>query len=166
MELYMKLEYYEMKSAEKKQKHEEKKQKHSENRTKMERETMAATIEKGCVLQFTGASEECSREDLKAAFEEFGDIAWVDFSRGEPSGHIRFRQSGCAEKAAAAFAESKKEVVGNVLELKVLEGEDELDYWIATERERAAARNKKRDFSKRRGGRGRQFRNKKAKRND
>eukprot|EP00055_Hartaetosiga_balthica_P018779 m.135348 g.135348 ORF g.135348 m.135348 type:complete len:340 (+) comp9930_c0_seq1:101-1120(+) len=154
MEVYTKQDYFEMKNAEKRAKSQEKKKEQDESKSRMEREAMSATIDKGCVVKFSGTAEECSREDLKAAFDEFGDIAWVDFSRGEPNGYIRYRQEGCAEKAVAALTESKKEVCGKVLELSVLEGEDEVNYWIDTDKKRQAIRNQKRDNSKRRGGRG------------
>lgn len=47
------------------------------------KETIDALMQKDRVLRFVGVPPETSREDLKDVFEEFGEIAWIDFSRGE-----------------------------------------------------------------------------------
>ena len=40
-------------------------------------------FEKGCVMHFTGVTEQTSREDLKELFGEYGNISWVEFERGQ-----------------------------------------------------------------------------------
>ncbi len=46
--------------------------------------------EKGCVMHFTGVSEQTSREDLKELFGEYGTISWVDFERGQTEVSVQY----------------------------------------------------------------------------
>ncbi|KAI8568788.1 hypothetical protein RHMOL_Rhmol02G0227400 [Rhododendron molle] len=55
------------------------------------------------------------REDLKAVFQKYGNVKFIDFKFGEDSGYIRFEEPEAAQKAraAAALAEEGGLVVKN-----------------------------------------------------
>ena len=55
------------------------------------------TFTPGLVVSFTNIGDGQSREDLKDAFELYGTVAYVDFSRGNTEGFIRY---GAPESAA------------------------------------------------------------------
>ncbi|XP_058203951.1 la protein 1 [Rhododendron vialii] len=72
------------------------------------------------------------REDLKAVFQKYGNVKFIDFKFGEDSGYIRFEESEAAQKAraAAALAEEGGLVVKNfVATLDPVTGEAEREYW-------------------------------------
>jgi len=47
---------------------------------------------KGTILKFQGVGPKTTREDLKAALESFGKIAFVDFEQGKTEGFVRFTE--------------------------------------------------------------------------
>ncbi|KAL5729208.1 hypothetical protein ACHQM5_002187 [Ranunculus cassubicifolius] len=71
------------------------------------------------------------REDLKAVFQKFGEIKYVDFSMGDDSGFIRFDQPEEALKARAAtvLVEDGLPVKNFFVTLEALSGDAEKQYW-------------------------------------
>lgn len=71
------------------------------------------------------------REDLKAAFQRFGTVKYVDFTMGEDSGFIRFDQPEAAQKAraAAVFVEDGLPVKNYFATLEAVIGDAEKEYW-------------------------------------
>lgn len=72
------------------------------------------------------------REDLKAVFERFGTVKYVDFKMGDESGYLRFEEAEAAQKARAAAVLAKEEglVVKNfIATLEPVTGEAEKEYW-------------------------------------
>ncbi|XP_023002329.1 la protein 1-like [Cucurbita maxima] len=75
-----------------------------------------------------------SREDLKAIFQKFGSIKYIDFKMGEESGYIRFDEPEAAQKAraAAVLADQGGLAVKNfIATLEPVSGEAEKEYWRA-----------------------------------
>ena len=72
-------------------------------------------FEKGCVMHFTGASDQTSREDLKELFGQYGTISWVEFERGqtEASIHITRGQEGEALFPRAKSSKISRNVINN-----------------------------------------------------
>ena len=66
--------------------------------------------------------ESCSREEIKEKFGPHGDVAYVDYQRGEASGFVRMESADGASKAAAASAEMGWTVT-------LVGGEEETQYW-------------------------------------
>lgn len=133
--------------------------KEDENEKKEEgNEEKPLTYVKGCVLHFKNVGEQTSREDLKALFGEQEDIAWVDFARGAEEGFIRFSKEGAAQRVVEALkAKNDGKVVIRDVEttLRVLEGEEEKQFWIKTHQEIEKAREKQKSRGpKQRGGQG------------
>ncbi|PXF48189.1 Lupus La protein [Gracilariopsis chorda] len=83
----------------------------------------------GLILKFEGFGPDVSREDIREAFEPHGDVAWVDFRKGDSEGYIRFANEGAAKISCEAMAESKLEFGGKIPTFTVLEGEAEQLYW-------------------------------------
>lgn len=130
--------YFKIKQDERKQRREDEKKNKQEDREKREQEAIDAQqadfgeFEKGCVMHFTGASDQTSREDLKELFGQYGTISWVEFERGQTEGCVRFEEgtkaSDVLEKAKAAN-DDKIIVRENELTVRVLEGEEEEKHW-------------------------------------
>ena len=96
-----------------------------------------------------------SREDVREAFEEFGEVVFVSFSRGASFGHVQFKDptkaAECAEKIHKKEADGAGLKCGAAsIELKdvmLLTGDEETQYWKKVqelkstfkERKRAAA---------------------------
>lgn len=83
----------------------------------------------GLILKFDGFGADVSREDIREAFEPYGEVAWVDFSKGDTNGFVRFSKEGDAEAVAKAMKEKEVEFGGKIPKFVLLEGEEEQDYW-------------------------------------
>ena len=83
------------------------------------------TYEPGLVLHMDGIGASCDREEVRESLSKFGELGWVDYLRGDSSGHARFVQSGAAATAAAASLE----LGGQTAALRVLQGDEERAYW-------------------------------------
>lgn len=99
------------------------------NTKKRREEKPDREMKPGLILKFDGFGPEVSREDIREAFEPQGEIAWVDFQRGNSEGYIRFAREGAAKEACTAMTESKTEFGGKVPVFEVLSGEAEETYW-------------------------------------
>jgi lupus La protein len=74
------------------------------------------------------------REDIKEEFTKFGTVRYVDFSKGDDSGFIRFEEPTAAEKARAFAAiadEGGLIMKGHIVSLEPVSGQAEKDYWSA-----------------------------------
>eukprot|EP00166_Cyanidium_caldarium_P001636 ctg_1834.g471 len=83
------------------------------------------TYEPGLVLHMDGIGASCDREEVRESLSKFGELGWVDYLRGDSSGHARFVQSGAAATAASASLE----LGGQTAALRVLQGDEERAYW-------------------------------------
>ncbi|CAB3989918.1 la homolog, partial [Paramuricea clavata] len=91
---------------------------------------------KGRVIHFSGAGDQTSREDIKEIFGVEGcTVKWVTFSKGDKEGFVRFTNDGGAEKSMKAVLEkndNKLKLRGEETTLRVIEGDEEKDYWKKT----------------------------------
>ncbi|KAL9275404.1 La protein 1-like protein [Drosera capensis] len=72
------------------------------------------------------------REDLKALFEKFGTVKYVDFTMGAESGFIRYEEPEAAQKsrAVAVLSDVGGLIVKNYIAvLELVTGEAEKEYW-------------------------------------
>ncbi|XP_074276517.1 la protein 1 [Silene latifolia] len=72
------------------------------------------------------------REDLKALFEKFGTVKYIDFKMGEESGYIRFDEPEASQKARAVAVLNDEGglVVKNFIAiLEPVSGDAEKEYW-------------------------------------
>lgn len=73
-----------------------------------------------------------TREDFKEYFAKFGTVRYVDFSKGDDSGYLRFEESYAAERARALAALSDEGgliMKGHLVTLEPVSGQAEKDYW-------------------------------------
>ncbi len=104
----------------------------------------------GAVLYLKGFNHEATRENLKELFDSFAKIKWVDFSKGQDDGYVRFMEKHTAklalEKALEKF-NGELSLKGAKLEAKVLEGNDESDYWKDLIKKLGEQRSNKKSFN-------------------
>lgn len=150
--------YFKSKDEKAKEKKESKKTQNADTKDKEEPEKkLEDQITKGSILFIKGLPSETSREDIKTFFGDFGNVAWVEYNKGEDKALVRIHDG----EAAAVMNKSKeagdgKIIINNAeLESRVLEGEEELDYWRKMFREvedRKQQKKKHHQNRKRRGG--------------
>jgi len=81
------------------------------------------------LIEVTNIPPETSHIDVKALFAKFGKVRYVDFNKEKNNAIIRFFDPEGPEIAVTEMAEKKLEFGGNVIEGKLLEGEEEKKYW-------------------------------------
>jgi lupus La protein len=109
---------------------------------------------KGAVIHMEGLGSEVTRETLKDVFgklEVTADIAFVDYSKGDKVGHVRFRENDDAKKVFAAFKDGKLSVNDSDVACRVLEGDEEKEFLEKAGKDMASRRGG--NFGK--GGKGR-----------
>ncbi|XP_075153616.1 la autoantigen-like [Haematobia irritans] len=112
------------------EKREEQKAKTNKKKEKKEKEEEAQfTLPKGSVLFFEGATEAVTRELIKEGVQKVSsdwDIAYVDYSRGDKTGHIRFHEEDSAEKYMEKLEEKKLKLNDEItLDVRTLTEEEE-----------------------------------------
>lgn len=102
------------------------------------------SLPKGATLYFSGLTEKqsISREEIKEQLKKIDstEIAFVDFSKGDTEGYIRFAKENTASEVFKKLNDGVLEVGETKLTFKVLEGDDEEAFLNKT----ADAVNKKR----------------------
>ena len=93
----------------------------------------------GKVLQFDGASPSTNRSEIAALCGAHGDVAFVDFSFGATSGHVRFRTSEGATAALAALSAGAAEVGGATPTWRILSEEEVIAYWDQSKKSKEGA---------------------------
>lgn len=62
----------------------------------------------GAVVQFEGTTDEISREDIRQKLDELeADVAFIDYNKGDKSGHVRLNEEGTAKSLIEKFTDSK-----------------------------------------------------------
>ncbi|GIY70941.1 lupus La protein homolog [Caerostris darwini] len=139
--------YYNNLRAEKEKKAKNKKDDENEKN----KEVPEIDIIPGCLVKVTELSKNLSREDIKDALAEFGNISFVDFFRGQPEAVVRFETSVAAnvlEKAEEEDGVKKFDIGSCKAIVSVLEGDAEKDYWKTIAISRA---NRKQKFPNQKG---------------
>ena len=82
-----------------------------ENQNKRARpEKAAKEFEKGTILYLEGICPEgVDREAIKELLSKYGDVGFVDFSRGDVAGHVRMHNADGASKVVEGYKASKDE---------------------------------------------------------
>ncbi|KAL9928400.1 la autoantigen-like [Glossina fuscipes fuscipes] len=117
--------------ADKREEHKAKnKKKEKKAMEKEEKGGEKIVLPKGAIVYFEGASEDVTREDIREAVEKLGDweIAYIEFSKGEKSGNIRFSGEGIAEKFLEKLEDKKIKIKDAELELRALSEDEEKIY--------------------------------------
>ncbi|KAF0289164.1 La [Amphibalanus amphitrite] len=111
----------------------------------------------GAVLVLKGLKETTKWTSIKDRLVELGgDVAFVDFSPGDPEAYARLKAAGSAKDVFAKMEGGKVEIDGAEVEARVLEGEEEVKYLDDQHEARKNLRSQfKRKGSQRGRGRGR-----------
>ena len=72
---------------------------------------MAEDYPRGTVIKVAGLGEGVDREALKKAGAEYGEVAWIEYERGQAEALIRFDSSEVASAAATSFMDKTVEVL-------------------------------------------------------
>ncbi|KAM7353735.1 la autoantigen-like [Cochliomyia hominivorax] len=112
------------------EKREEQKSKSNKKKEKKEKEEESAfVLPKRSVLYFEGANDDVTREVIREAVEKVStdfDIAYIDFSKGEKVGHVRFTEEDTAEKFLENLEDKKLKLKDDLsLEVRTLSEEEE-----------------------------------------
>ncbi|GFY44896.1 lupus La protein [Trichonephila inaurata madagascariensis] len=101
----------------------------------------------GCLLKVCGLDEHMTREVLKKELGEYGDISYVDYSRGKPEGIVRFEKPGIAaqifEKAAEEDGVKKFTFDSCKATISLIEGDSEQEYWKSIAKSKVDMKQKK-----------------------
>lgn len=152
-----------------------KKEQQKEDRIKQKQEAEEAYLREqkvlGAILHLKGCNEETTRENLKELFDNYAKVAFIDFNKGMAEAYVRFKEANKAKEAldkaiASQNNEGQLHVKSAKLEPRVLEGDEEEEYWkmlirkLSETRDRKSgksgrnnSRRGKRDYSKNKGDR-------------
>ena len=126
---------------------------------KEDKETEKEKVEHvlGAVLVLKGLKETTKWTGIKDRLVELGGaVAFVDFSPGDPEAYARLKEAGSAKEVFAKMEGGKVEIDGTEVEVRVLEGDEEVKYLDDQQEARKNKRNQfKRKGSQRGRGRGR-----------
>lgn len=111
------------------------------------------------ILHFKGLNPETTVTEMKDFFNEFGEVGYVDFEKGDTEGYLRMKEPNSAgptlEKLKAAN-DGKIVVNDSELEMRIVEGDEELQYWTKMMKDVYSKfqRNRRQNFERNRRGRG------------
>lgn len=150
-------EYYEAKKAER----------GSDKKAKKEAENKI-NLPKGAVIHLDGLSAETTRETIKAALQELGgEVAFIDYTKGDKAGHVRLTTENSAAPVFAKFTDAKLSVDGVEAIGRVLEGDEETEFLAKVVENMKTRRNQSNNrFKGGRGGGGNKFGNNRKRRGD
>jgi len=85
----------------------------------------------GCVIRIEGLPEECDREAIQEAVQDEKKLLYYDYSKGQENGAIRFAEPSDKVKELANKLNNGEIKIKNqaVKSAKVLEGDEEKEYW-------------------------------------
>jgi len=90
-------------------------------------------MQPNAVFHFSGLNPETTVVEVKDFWGEFGDVGFADFEKGDTEGYIRMKE---ANTAASTIEKAKEKGEGKIvikdseIETRVVEGEEELKYWV------------------------------------
>ena len=90
--------------------------------------TQAEEVVYGIVVHFDAVGGEASREDLNALCSRHGEVAFIDFQRGDTSGYVRFKEPEAASAALEALALEPADVGGACPSWRMLSRKEEDGY--------------------------------------
>ena len=96
-------------------------------------------LPKGATMFMEGFKDDTRREDIKEALKEQFEVpddafAFMEFEKGQTSGHVRFKKENAAINLAAKIKEKlgetdeKLKIKEAEIEFRVLEGQEEIDF--------------------------------------
>ncbi|XP_073827187.1 la autoantigen-like [Musca autumnalis] len=136
------------------EKREEQKTKTNKKKEKKEKEEEnKINLPKRSVLFFDGAKDDLSRENIKEAITKVStdwEIAYVEYNKGDKSGHVRFHEEDSAVKFLEKLEDKKLKINDDLtLELRTLSEEEETAF---LEKAVENMKNRRNHFNQKKGG--------------
>lgn len=130
-------------------------------RGKGKKEEVAFALPKNAVLFLEGFAEATTRENIKTSLAEFGgDIAFVDFSKGDKKGYVRYSAENIGKEVVAKLTDGKFKVDEAEITVRLVEGDEETEF-LKKVIENMKSRRSNTNRGRRGGGGGRHFNNRK-----
>lgn len=130
-------------------------------RGKNKKEEVAFALPKNAVLFLEGFAEATTRENIKTSLAEFGgDIAFVDFSKGDKKGYVRYSAENIGKEVVAKITDGKFKVDEAEITVRLVEGDEETEF-LKKVIENMKSRRSNTNRGRRGGGGGRNFNNRK-----
>lgn len=108
-----------------------KKEQQKKDKIKQKQEAEEAFLKEkltlGAILHVKNIPEDSTRESLKELFDNYGKVKYSDYSKGQTEAFIRFSEENKAKEVLETVKELK--IKDQLLELRVVEGEEEENYW-------------------------------------
>jgi hypothetical protein len=111
----------------------------------------------GAIIHIKNLNNEATRENIKELFDNFATVRYIDYNKGLVEAYVRFTEENKAKEALAKATEATGGVLtlqGATLEARVLEGEEEEEYWRQIVRKLAESRGNRKNGGGRGGRRG------------
>ncbi|CAF0776413.1 unnamed protein product [Rotaria sp. Silwood1] len=131
------------KHARKEKRKEELEKKTNEHLEKLNNENLS-----GALIHLAGMTANVTRELIKAKFNPFTKMPWIDFNKGDAEAWVRLNEANTAKDVLEKVLEAGqgKLVIDNQeLICRVVEGEEETQFWKEANEKRAVERTKKSD---------------------
>lgn len=128
-------------------KQQEKEQKSKEQAEKAKRSVVDVP---GRLVKLDNCHAELTQDKLREEFAKYGTVKFVDFTTGNTSGYVRFDTPDQAAQAIKGYTEAKTELCGQVLQVSLVTGDDEVSYFENIDKKSS----KKRPHGKQQRGRG------------
>jgi len=127
-------------------KQKEKKQEELQRKTNEHLEKLNLENLTGALIHLAGMAANATRELIKEKFNSFTKMPWIDFNKGDAEAWVRLNEENTAkdvlEKVLAAG--NGKLVIGdNEVTSRIVEGEEEAQFWKEANEKRAAQRTQK-----------------------
>ncbi|UJR13382.1 hypothetical protein I4U23_000398 [Adineta vaga] len=139
-----------------KQAKKEKKQEEFDKKTNEHLEKLNSENFLGAVIHLAGMAADATRELIKEKFLPFTKLPWVDFNRGDPEAWIRLNEANTAKDVldkVLAAGNGKLVISDKEVNSRVIEGEEETQFWKQANEKRAAQRTHKNERpGRKRGG--------------
>jgi len=102
----------------------------------------------GAVIHLAGMPANATRELIKEKFNPFTKMPWIDFNKGDAEAWVRLNEANTAkdvlEKVLAA-GNGKLMIGDKEVTSRIVEGEEEIQFWKEANEKRAKERIKKSD---------------------
>jgi len=138
-----------------------KKEQQKEEKEKQKAEAEEAFLKQqkvlGAILNIKGLNAEATRENIKELFDNYATVRYIDYNKGLVEAFVRFAEENKAQEAltkATEAASGELTLRGAKLEARVLEGEEEEEYWRQIVRKLAESRGKHKNQGRGGGRRG------------
>ena len=117
----------------------------------------------GAVLHLKGLGSGVTRELIKELFDSHAKVRWIEYNKGEPEAYVRFTEENKAQVAidgALKAHNGELKIKDDKFEYRVLEGEEEQEFWKGVIKQQIEAKGKGRKGKKNAFGGGNRNKNK------